>query len=91
MKRTRRRSGIIVVTVAILVAVVVSLVWVAAVERWIGQELRSLAASYLNPVLDFGHVARTVTAIAGRHLPCGVAAPRILICDFDLLRQAPVR
>jgi len=28
-------------------------VWTSAVERWIGQELRSLAAAHLNPTFDF--------------------------------------
>lgn len=38
---------------AILVLVIGAVVWVGAVERWIGHELRSLAAVHLNPTFDF--------------------------------------
>jgi hypothetical protein len=44
---------LIAVAVAILVLVVAAAVWVGAVEHWIGQELRSLAAAHLEPTFAF--------------------------------------
>jgi hypothetical protein len=53
MKRSVRRLQIIAVSVAILVLVVTAAVWVVAVEHWIAQELRVLAAARLNPIFAF--------------------------------------
>jgi len=44
---------LVVVALAILVVAVTAAVWRGAVEGWIGQELRSLAATYLNPTFAF--------------------------------------
>jgi hypothetical protein len=59
MKRSVGHLRIIAVAVAILVLAVAAAVWVGAVERWIGQELRSLAAARLNPAFAFDDLTYT--------------------------------
>jgi hypothetical protein len=59
MKRSVRRLQIIAASVAILVLVVAAAVWVGAVEHWIGQELRALAAARLNPIFAFDDLTYT--------------------------------
>ena len=65
MERSLRRPRIIAASAAILALVLAAVVWVGAVERWIGQELRSLAAAHLDPTFDFDDldytIPRTVT------------------------------
>jgi hypothetical protein len=65
MKRTARRLRIIGVSVAFVVLAAAGAVWVGAVERWIGHELRALAAAHLVPTFAFDDLTytfpRTVT------------------------------
>ena len=53
MSRPPRRRHLVAGSIAILLAVVAIAVWIGAVERWIGQELRALAAAHLEPSFDF--------------------------------------
>jgi len=59
MRRSVRRLQIIVASVAILALVIAAAVWVGAVEHWIGQELRALAAARLNSTFDFDDLTYT--------------------------------
>ena len=53
MKRSARRRRAIATSVVLLVLVAAAAVWVGAVERWIGQQLRALAAAHLVPTFAF--------------------------------------
>jgi len=53
MKRHILRHLVIAVSVALLLLAVAAAVWVGAVENWIGQQLRNLAAAHLVPSFDF--------------------------------------
>ena len=53
MKRPVLRRRLIALLVSILVLVIAAVVWVGAVEYWIGQQLRAFATARLNPVLAF--------------------------------------
>ena len=89
MKRPRRRSWIIAVTVTILLALLVSAVWVAAVERWIGHELHVFAAKHVNPTFAFDDLRyrfpRTVTL---RGVRLTSAYPKAKSGETDILTVA---
>ena len=53
MERPVLRLRLLAIPVSILVLVIAAVVWVGAVEYWIGQQLRAFAAARLNPVLAF--------------------------------------
>jgi hypothetical protein len=59
MKSFLRRPRIIAVSVAILLLLAATAVWVGAVEHWIGRELRALAAARLNPTFAFDDLTYT--------------------------------
>jgi hypothetical protein len=59
MKSFLRRPRIIAVSVAILLLLAATAVWVGAVEHWIGRELRALAAAHLNATFAFDDLTYT--------------------------------
>lgn len=60
MERSVRRLGIVAVGGGGLVLLVGAAVWVGAVERWLGHELRALAAAHLVPAFDFDDLTYTL-------------------------------
>jgi hypothetical protein len=59
MKSFLRRPRIIAVSLAILLLLAATAVWVGAVEHWIGRELRALASARLNPTFAFDDLTYT--------------------------------
>jgi hypothetical protein len=59
MEQIVRRHRIIALALAILVVAAAAALWVGAVERWIGQQLRALAADHLVPAFDFDDLTYT--------------------------------
>jgi hypothetical protein len=71
MKRHTLHHLIIAASVVFLFLAVGAAVWVGAVESWIGQQLRTLAAAYLVPSFDFddlGYTFPTTITLRGARL-----------------------